>query len=119
MRGGDYDAVCKSGLSCAVVKQNRVRNSRGRGVRCAFGDHYVDVVCREHFHRARICRFGQSVRIHPEEQRSINVLEFAEIANRLSDGEDVPLVERHVERRSAMTGRAEDNSLPGINRIGP
>ena len=49
--------------------------------------------------------------IHPKEQRPINVLEFAVIANRLSDGQDVPLVERHVERRSAMAGRTEDNPL--------
>jgi hypothetical protein len=42
------------------------------------------------------------MRIHPEEQRPINLLEFAVITNRLSDGQDVPLIEGHVEGRSAM-----------------
>ena len=46
--------------------------------------------------------------IHPKEERPVNVLEFAVIANRLSDGQDVPLIERHVERRSAMAGRTEE-----------
>jgi hypothetical protein len=31
----------------------------------------------------------------------------------------VPLVERHVHRRSAMAGRTEGNSLSWIARIGP
>ena len=57
--------------------------------------------------------------IDPQEQRPVNVLEFAVIANRLSDGQDVPLVERHVESGSAMAGRTEDNPLSGIARIGP
>ena len=81
----------------AVVKQNRVGDGRGRGVWCAFGEHYFDVVCRKHFQRARKCGLGQSVSIHPEEQRPVNVLEFAVVTNRLSDGQDVPLVERHVD----------------------
>ena len=44
---------------------------------------------------------------------------FAVIANCLSDGQDVPLVERHVKRRPAMAGRTEDDPLSGIGRIRP
>ena len=57
--------------------------------------------------------------IHPKEQWPIDVLEFAKITNRLSDGQDVPLVERHVESRSPMAGCAEDNPLTGIALVGP
>jgi hypothetical protein len=57
--------------------------------------------------------------IDPQIQRPVNLLEFAVIANRLSDSQDVPLVERRVKRRSAVAGRAEDNPLPRIARIGP
>jgi len=97
----------------------RKKEPPARGVWRAFGEHYFDVVCRKHFQRARKCRFRQSVGIDPQEQRPVNVLKFAVITNRLSDGQDMPLVERHVKRGSAMTGRTEDNALPGIARIGP
>ena len=43
---------------------------------------------------------------------------FAVVANRLSNGENVPLVERPVEGRSAMAGRTEDNPLPRVARVG-
>jgi hypothetical protein len=57
--------------------------------------------------------------VYPKEQRPVNVLEFAVFTNRLSNGQDVPFVERHVESRSSMAGRTEDNPLSGIARIRP
>ena len=119
MRRRDYDTVGQSRFSPAVVTQNRVGDGWGRGVRCSFGDHYFDVICRKHFHRARKCRFRQSVGIHPQEQRTVDVLGFTVIANCLRDRQDVTLVERPIKRRSAMAGRTEDNPLSGIARIGP
>ena len=50
------DTVGKPRLSRAVVNQNRMGDGWGRGVRRALGDHYFDVVCRQHLHRARKCR---------------------------------------------------------------
>src|SRR5215472_12243410 len=57
--------------------------------------------------------------IHTEEKRTINVLEFAVVTNPLSDCQDLPLVEGHVQCRSAMAGRTKDNPLSRITRIGP
>ena len=57
------------------------------------------------------------MRVDPKEQRPVDVLELAVIANRLSNGQDVPLVERNVERRSAMARGTEDNPLSGITQI--
>jgi hypothetical protein len=53
------------------------------------------------------------------EQRPIDVLDFAVITNRLSDGQNVPLVERDVHRGPAMTGRTEKYALSGIAEIRP
>ena len=36
------------------------------------------------------------VRVHSEEERPVDLLQFAVVADRLGDGEDVPLVERAV-----------------------
>src|SRR5579862_2078207 len=59
------------------------------------------------------------MRIHPEEQWPVDLLKVAVITNCLSDGQDVPLVECHVHRRSAMTRRTEGNPLSGIAQIRP
>src|SRR5579862_6239980 len=119
VRGRDYDTVCETGLSTSVVTQNRMRDGRCWGICGGFGQHHFHIVGREHFHRARKCRFGQGVRIYPKEQRTVDALEFAVVTDGLRDGQDVPLVEGHVERRSAMAGCTEGHALPRVARIRP
>ena len=119
VRRRDHDAVGEPCLPSAVVTQNRVGNGRSRRVRSPFRKHHLDVVGRKHFQRAGKCRLGQRVSVHSQEERPVNLLQLAVVANRLSDCEDVPLIERPVEGRAAMTGRAEDDALARVARIGP
>ena len=51
-------------------------------------------------------------------ERAVNSERFALIADRLGDGEHMPFVERHIERRSAMPRGAKHHSLRGHARIG-
>ena len=108
----DDDAVGEPRFSSAVVTQNRVGDGRSRRVGSSFRKHHLDAVSSKHFQRTCKCRLGQRMSVHPKEERTVNVLQFAVVANRLSDCEDVPLVERAVESRSAMAGRTEDDLLP-------
>src|SRR5579864_1079263 len=119
VRRRDYDTVGEPRLSSVIVKQDRMGDGRGWSVGGAFGEHYFDVVCRKHFQRTRKCGLGQSMGIHPKKKRTVNVLDFAVITNRLSDCQDVPLVKRRVQSRSAMAGCTEDNPLSRVTRIGP
>ena len=57
--------------------------------------------------------------VHSKKERPVNFLHFAVVTDRLRNGEDVPLIERPIEGGSAMTGRAEDNALAWVARIGP
>src|ERR1700733_8700439 len=90
-----------------------------RGVCGSLSDHYFNVVCRKYLQRTRQCRLGERVGIHPEEERPVDLLELPVITNRLSNRENVPLVEGSVIRRSTMAGGAEHDSLLRIARIGP
>ena len=56
--------------------------------------------------------------VHAEKKRPVNFLRRAVVANRLSDCEDVPLVECAVERGAAMAGCAEDDALARVVRVG-
>ena len=55
--------------------------------------------------------------VHAKKERPIDFLLFAVVADRLSNCEDVPLVERPVKSGFAMTGRSEDNLLSAVTRV--
>src|SRR5579863_2916112 len=56
--------------------------------------------------------------IHTEEEGPVNVLQFPVVTNRLSDRQDVPLVECHTCSRSAMARRAKHDTLLRLTRVG-
>ena len=117
VRRSDHDTVGEPAFSSAVVTQNRVGDGRRRRVGSSFRKHHLDAVSSKHFQRTCKCRLGQRVSVHPKEDRTVDVLQLTVIANRLSDCEDVPLVKRAVECRSAMAGRSEDDLLPRVARV--
>ena len=85
VRRRDHDAVGESGLSSVVVTQNRVGDGRSRRVASTFRKHHVDIVRRQHFQRAGKSRLGQRMSVHSKEERPVNFLQLAVVANRLSD----------------------------------
>jgi hypothetical protein len=59
------------------------------------------------------------VRIDPEKQGTVNLVLLAIEADRLGDRQDMPLIEGLLERTTAVSGRAEDNTLLGDLRMRP
>src|ERR1700688_4449149 len=57
------------------------------------------------------------MRIHPEKERTIDLLLFPIEANRLGDGEDVVFIKTFLQRGTAMSRSAEFNSLSGQRGI--
>ena len=80
-------------------------------------DHHLDAVGGQHFERAGERRRRQRVRVEADEQRAVDALLPAVLADRLGDGEHVALVEAHVERAAAMAGSAEGHPLRRDCRI--
>jgi hypothetical protein len=56
--------------------------------------------------------------VHPKKQRAVDLMLRSVQANRLADGQDMPFVERLVERRTAVPGGAEGHPLRRDRRIG-
>ena len=59
------------------------------------------------------------MRVDAEEQRTVDRLRAPVIADGLRRGQDVQLVERRLQRRTAMPGRAESHALIANGRVGP
>lgn len=112
VRRRDDDPVGNPTRAAPIVIENRKRHRRRGCVLILIGDHDVHALRSEHFQRARLRRDGQGVSIHAEEQRTVDSLRAAIQADRLCDREDVRLVERVAERRTAMARRAERDPLP-------
>ena len=106
-------------LATAVVDEDRVRDDRGRRVAVGGVDPDVDAVRGQDPERGRHRGPGQRVGVAADEQRPVGALGRAVAADRLGRGGDVRLVERGVERGSAMAGRAEGDPLGGVGRVGP
>ena len=118
VRGRDHDAVGQPAGSTAVVDQYGVRHGRRRRVLVIFRQHQLDAIRGQHFDRARKSRCRQCMRVDTEEQRAVDALLPAKIADRLGDRQHVPLVERIVERRAAVARSAEGDALRWHRRIG-
>ena len=97
VRRRNHDAIGEPRLSFMVVAQHRMGNGWSGRVCGPFGEHHFDVVCRKHLQRACKSRFGQCMRVDAQEERPVNFLQLAVVANCLGNGEDVPFVERSLE----------------------
>ena len=96
-----------------------MRDRRRRGVLAAFREQHFDLVRGEHFERARHGRLRERVRVHTQEQRSVDRVSLPVQADRLRDRENVALVEGRAKRRPAVPRRAEDDALLGNVGVRP
>ena len=95
-----------------------MRDGGGRGVVGSLRQHHVDVVRRQHFHGAGQCRTRKGMGVDAEEQRAVDFLVPAVQADRLGDGQDVPLIKSTVEGGTAVPRGAKRDPLLGHTRIG-
>ena len=122
-RGGLCDGVTTmpSARPAPVVRPPLARriacDTAGVGREAVGGvDEHRDVVRDQHLDRAHPGRLGQPVRVPAEEQRAVEALGRAVLADRLRGGQDVRLVERCVQARPAVPGRAERDLLARVAR---
>ncbi len=115
----DYDTVGRRLRAPPVVGQNGVRK-RGRG-RVTQGrvDQGLNPVARQDLERAGEGRLRESVGILGQKQRPGHAVGRAIFHDRLSDGEDVVLVERTVVRGSAVARGPEAHLLRRNRDIRP
>ena len=91
----------------------------GVGVyRSARVDHRDDVVGGQHFQRRHPGRLGKPVRVTADEQRPRDAVSGTVLDDGLGDRQNMGLVERSVERRAAVTRRAEHHLLSDVVGIG-
>ena len=105
VRGRDDDPVGQAGSARApaVGAQDGVRHRRRRRVAVGGVDQHGDTVGGEHLEGADPRRLRQGVGVPAEEQRPVDALLGAVLADRLRGGEDVSLVER-ARRGSSLDG---------------
>lgn len=123
VRGRDDDAVreahagrhpADAGDLAAVGCEDGVRDRRGRGVAAVGVDEDGDVVGDEHLESGGPRRFGQTVGVAPDEQRAVETLVAAVLADRLRRREDVRLVERGAQARSPVSRSTECDLLVDV-----
>ena len=117
--GRDHDSVRKAGGASTVVGQDGMGHGRRRCVFVVRGRHDLHAVRGEDFDRGGERGRGEGVRVESQKQRPVDALLSAVIADRLSDRQDVRLVEARVERAAAMSGGTEGDALRGDARVGP
>ena len=78
-------------------------NGGRRGIFVPFRDHDFHPVGRQHLKRARQRRHRERMRVHAKKQRAINLVLLSVQANRLTDGEDMPLIEGLFECGTTMS----------------
>ena len=78
-------------------------NGGRRGIFVPFRDHDFHTVGRQHLKRARQRRHRERMRVHAKKQRAINLVLLSVQANRLTDGEDMPLIEGLFECGTTMS----------------
>ena len=93
VRRGDDDAVTKSARPAPIVGEDGMGDHRCGRVFVLDRHHGGDAMGSENLQRAGQGRFRQGMRVHAQEERTIGALTRAELADRLSDGEDVSLIE--------------------------
>ena len=118
MGRGDDDAVSEAvagealgAVGRTVVGQDGLGDDRGRGEVVAGVDTHAHAVGDEHFDGGLPSRFGQGVGVAADVQRAGDAGLLAVFGDGLGDGDDVGLVERGLQGRSAMAGGAEGDTL--------
>ena len=122
--GGLCDGVttipsARCSRAIAVVDKDRVRDDRRRRIAVRGIDPDLDAVRGQHPERGVHRRPGQRVGVATDEQWPVGSLTLAVATDRLGGGGDVRLVERAVQRGSAMTRRPERDPLGRIRRVRP
>ena len=122
VRRGDHDPVRQTIAAAQVapapvVGEDRVRDHRGRRVPIDGIDPNTHVMRREHLQCRSERRLRQGVRVPADEQRAVRPLRLSVAADRLRRCDDVRLVERRRERRSAMARCPERDPLSRDSRI--
>lgn len=118
VRRGDDDAVGEHTRVVTVEGEDRVTDRRGGRERVTGRRAYADPVRDEHLQRAAPCRDRQQVGVETDEQRPGDPRPRTVFDDRLRRRQDVILVERVVQTRSAMPGGTEHDLLQRIRRIG-
>ena len=93
MRWCDDDAVRESALATAIVVENRVRDYRGRSVTIVSIDHHVDAIRCQHLQSAGKSGLRERVGVLTHIERTVCSLGSPVVADGLSDGQNMSLVE--------------------------
>jgi hypothetical protein len=96
-------------------------DSRGWRVAAMAVDHHLDAVPHQHLKRGGEGRLGESVGVHAQEERSVDVVLLSILTDRLGDGQDVRFVEGPLEGRATMARGAKRHAMfrhGGIGTLG-
>ena len=88
-----------------------MRNSRRRRVRARQIQHHLNAIRGQHLQRAGAGGGRQRMGVDAHEQWPVDALGLAVITEGLRDGQDMPFVERAVERRTPVAGGAKRDTL--------
>jgi hypothetical protein len=113
----DHDAVGQRVARLPVVVQDRERNHRRRRVLRGFGVDQLHTIRGEHLHGRRPRRLRQRVGVPAHDEWTRDTGGLTVLDNRLTDGQDVVLVEAPSQRRTAVTRRAERHPLRWLHRV--
>jgi hypothetical protein len=119
VRRGHDDPIGESRRPAPVVDEDRVRHRGRRRVAVGGVDPHVDTVGDEDLEGGLECGFGQRMGIATDEQRTVGALLLAVSTDGFGRRQDMGLVERRLQRGTAMTRRSERDALRRIARIGP
>ena len=125
VRGGLWDGVTTIPSTSPdsrppVVRQDSRGETAGVGVYASPGASMTSTSFAASTSSARCrCRYRRACVSMPRNSGPLTFFLPTVQADRLHDGEDVPLVERPVERGAAMPGGSEVDSLRRHGRVGP
>ena len=117
VRGTDDDAVRQAARATLVVGQDGVGDHRRRRIAAGLVDHGGDAIGRQHLDGAGEGWLGQAMGVHAQEQRPIDAHLLPVEADRLADRQDMRLVKRAGEGRTAVAGGAESDLLHRVFRV--
>ncbi len=113
----DDDAIGEpdgAGRLPTVRAEDRVRHPRSGRAAVAVIDEHLDAVRHEDLEGRLPGGLGQAVGVAADEEGPVEPLGGPVFADGLRCREDMVLVERRVETRAAVPGRAEDHLLVGV-----
>ena|SRR5438094_1841241 len=103
MRGCHDNAIGESRRASAVVGENRVGHGRSWRIFIPLREHDVHPIGRQYFQRTGKSWHGEGMRVHAEKQRAIDLLLLPVQTNGLTDGQNMPFIERLVECGTTMS----------------